>query len=1565
MANRKVLGICILTLALLVFSMFFFIADINGWFDNNWKFRQTIELNTDSGSTPANYQINIILDSSNVGSNFNWSRNCDDLRFVNSDDYTMLDFWVQSCSSIDQNASIWIKIPESFSTSTKEIFMYYGNDYATSQSDGESTFDFFDDFESDLGKWTQHKNQVGITINSGYVEIGGGSTSAPYGHAVLGSNATYSGFTDGIIEGEVYLSANSIAEVGTRGDFISNTGYKSRMDARSGEGVSHLMPPYNDGSWNFLSGCSVTGGEMSTLTWIPFKVSVYGNQLTISSEGKSVTCTDSSYSSAGEISLQNHYGNYARYDNIRIRKYFLNNVIVNIGSEEGRPIIANDNVAQVYDQVLGQDGNLGPIAINLVGQNTVLNNFTHSTSSNPSRIYVNENGLYKISYACSWHSTGANNRLIMENWVRKNGALDIIPSKTSCYIRNTGDGNMCSNSGVLVSDLVAGDYIELIGDKLQGANGATVTYDDCFAYVQKVKNKVAQVYDNTGGQDFDVGDITVNMGALSYLDGDTFSVNPTGVSFLDSGYYKVYYHVCSESTGQNSRQTDLTWLRKNGVDNITPSFVYSYIRQTGDGDRNCNQGIAFSQFLSGDNVEVMHTKKDKEGTGSTITLANQNWMLVEKIESDSSMFYDSMGVQSILADDIGVISFDNIYKNDKYIRKIGDKFYFEKGGLYEISYNLGYIDGGSNLRTITCSKLLIDGIVMKPSQQCDYSRGDDQARWHSASANLIYNATFGEFLQVETTTIGNSITLEPDSSWISFVKLDEDNEVYWNSDELDVGVGTINEGAISANATITSYRENYDVSVNCISGNCSSITTSWSSYSFSDGESRNVSFFCDDSVIGDFNATFSVASNQDLTSDLINVSCSIFKVFGSLNVDLLDPIPLSSIQVGQNRTFNLRARVTCNGDVGTTCGNISALARYNKSIGQFGTGSDGSIVINSLDTVINDYSYTVGDELGGEEIITVANPTSFSIGDEILIIQMQNGSGIGHAGTYEFNYIKDISGFDLILEEPLTNDYGSGVFDTAFASATQIVRVPHFTTVDVLSGASITAPLWNGYFGGIVVFRASDHVDTQGYINVSEKGFRGGTCASCGNNDWGTQGEGITGVGIGDLGMNSNGGGGGYGPSGYGGEPGAGGGHATLGGTGISSAGFDAAGGGIVGSIELSRIFFGGGAGAGGDNDGKTPYPENIDGGGIAMVFSKNVSNARVHSRGETGIWPGSPGGSTGSGAGGSIWIAGNDVSLADVDAMGGPSVIAGSDIGGAGGDGRVRIDYDNLIGTSTPSMGYSGSLDTGSAMSKIPTSSSIDPLVSISSNAQSCGILNATESCIITWIINATGDVGSSHLVDVRFSSDKPTVESNATLNSTINITSVIAPEVLLINPINSSKIILNDTLEFTWYTQDDSSILNCSLFIDDNLVYSGSCNSYQNNSVNISVGSGFHEWNVEVIDEDGNAINSTKWSFTSINNKHLKIEKRLVSINDDLYRIDFDVIDYYNSNYTIIDFVENRFNYGSFSIITNWINITTGMFNGRILGWDLYGNFTMDYSITRNSDEYELLDEYIISLE
>ena len=151
----------ILFLSLFIFFSFFLPFVSATWWDTSWTYKIPINISVASGSTPQDYQVKLILNSSNVGTGFNWVGECESntsrIRFVNGSENSEFAFWVKECSDSGENMTVWVKVDQNITTTPYTIYMYYGNPTASLLSNGTVTFEFFDDFNSasaDTSKWT-------------------------------------------------------------------------------------------------------------------------------------------------------------------------------------------------------------------------------------------------------------------------------------------------------------------------------------------------------------------------------------------------------------------------------------------------------------------------------------------------------------------------------------------------------------------------------------------------------------------------------------------------------------------------------------------------------------------------------------------------------------------------------------------------------------------------------------------------------------------------------------------------------------------------------------------------------------------------------------------------------------------------------------------------------------------------------------------------------------------------------------------------------------------------------------------------------------------------------------------------------------------------------------------------------------------------------------------------------------------------------------------------------------------------------------------------------------------
>jgi|GEM_PF-2924939 len=178
-------------------------------------------------------------------------------------------------------------------------------------------------------------------------------------------------------------------------------------------------------------------------------------------------------------------------------------------------------------------------------------------------------------------------------------------------------------------------------------------------------------------------------------------------------------------------------------------------------------------------------------------------------------------------------------------------------------------------------------------------------------------------------------------------------------------------------------------------------------------------------------------------------------------------------------------------------------------------GKDGARTVTAANTIVNRYSALVADAAAGTSAVTVNAMSDLAtdlgsdgglqplaVGDLLLVIQMAGATidssdtpdygtvsdaNLNNAGNYELAGVAGVttSTNTITLSCPLKKSY------TATGKA-QVIRVAQYTTLTINSGASITAPAWDGTVGGVVAVHAATTLQLDGAINVSAKGFRGG-----------------------------------------------------------------------------------------------------------------------------------------------------------------------------------------------------------------------------------------------------------------------------------------------------------------------------------------------------------------------------------------------------------------------------------------------------------------------------------------
>lgn len=101
-----------------------------------WPYETEVTLTETSGSTQTSYQVLLDIVATSLNPDYLWSTGGDDLRVVDTDGSTELDFFIESWDAGAQTARVWVLFPSLTGSANRDIYLYYGNTSAASASTG-------------------------------------------------------------------------------------------------------------------------------------------------------------------------------------------------------------------------------------------------------------------------------------------------------------------------------------------------------------------------------------------------------------------------------------------------------------------------------------------------------------------------------------------------------------------------------------------------------------------------------------------------------------------------------------------------------------------------------------------------------------------------------------------------------------------------------------------------------------------------------------------------------------------------------------------------------------------------------------------------------------------------------------------------------------------------------------------------------------------------------------------------------------------------------------------------------------------------------------------------------------------------------------------------------------------------------------------------------------------------------------------------------------------------------------------------------------------------------------
>jgi hypothetical protein len=309
-----------------------------GWLNAGWHYRVPITISNPGGTALSNFPVHVVLTSSFAFANAQASGA--DVRFTTSNGITLLSSWTEMWTPNQGTASLWVNVA-SIPANGTTLYMYYGNSTASTVSNGNAVFTFFDDFSFTSGgtpaidpsKWSFPTGQAGFSSAGGMLFYNGPNAGfGPYMIAMQGGAPI--AFSNAIVEYNLQ-SNGGFDELGLE--------YRGQNPETSNSYVFYPSIWNQQNTWllyKLVSNVETkvnTGGSFSPAVWYAVKAAIGGNSHAFAINGTQVfAAADSSYSS-GSVGLLAWGNTVSWVTNFRIRPYAAADPAAAVGSQQSGP----------------------------------------------------------------------------------------------------------------------------------------------------------------------------------------------------------------------------------------------------------------------------------------------------------------------------------------------------------------------------------------------------------------------------------------------------------------------------------------------------------------------------------------------------------------------------------------------------------------------------------------------------------------------------------------------------------------------------------------------------------------------------------------------------------------------------------------------------------------------------------------------------------------------------------------------------------------------------------------------------------------------------------------------------------------------------------------------------------------------------------------------------------------------------------------------------------------------------------------------------------------------------
>jgi len=136
------------------------------WFDSNWAARKRVRVVNEDATTYTDVAVKV-----EVAYDTDMQTDFDDVRFTDASGTTTLSYWREQYTTATA-AQFWVKVPTMNADTVTELYLYYGNNTATTTSEISDVFNAYDDFDDN--NLTEYSGDTAKFGTTGTFAYGGG-----------------------------------------------------------------------------------------------------------------------------------------------------------------------------------------------------------------------------------------------------------------------------------------------------------------------------------------------------------------------------------------------------------------------------------------------------------------------------------------------------------------------------------------------------------------------------------------------------------------------------------------------------------------------------------------------------------------------------------------------------------------------------------------------------------------------------------------------------------------------------------------------------------------------------------------------------------------------------------------------------------------------------------------------------------------------------------------------------------------------------------------------------------------------------------------------------------------------------------------------------------------------------------------------------------------------------------------------------------------------------------------------------------------------------------------------